>query len=302
MSDPRKPLAIFLLLGGSILTVAILFAVASDVRVADFVASALANLAFVLLAVAAVEWIWGLLGGAPLGASVAEIQRSVRLLDDQLSRSVRMVDEARRSGLDGVKANSGDYGADEDWMRVLRSARRRVDLMGYSLYSWTQNDGFVDAVVELVAGGAQVRILTLHETHPQVAAPYGSQGASLSPLNPELLRGRLSSAHATFDRVRVRLEDRAPVRGSYEVRRLRSGYLHCHLCRTDDQILAISYLAATAPASSPLFRVAGKSTPLFKKYEHEFERLWGLAEQAARPTAPPGEALPRFSARQPRDR
>jgi len=311
MPDPRKPLVVFLLLGGLILTVAILFAVASDLRIASFVADALASLAFVLLAVAAVQWLWGILGGEPLNASIAELHQSVGLIDkgtadaarqldrlsdrtesalDQLTRSVRMVDEARRAGLDGVKANSGDYGADEAWMRVLRSARRQIDLMGYSLYSWTQNDGFVDAIVELVADGTQVRILTLHETHPQVATPYGGAGASLAPLNPELLRGRLSSAHSTFDRVGVRLGEREHVRGSYEVRQLRSGYLHCHLCRTDDEILAISYLAATGPGSSPLFRVVGNSTPLFKKYEHEFERLWKLTEPVVQSPASSMEA------------
>jgi hypothetical protein len=67
-------------------------------------------------------------------------------------------------------ASSGDFGGDSEWLKLLNDTNEGFDIMGVSLLSWRQTQGFREAVSKKAKHGCKVRILLMHQDNTALTA------------------------------------------------------------------------------------------------------------------------------------
>jgi hypothetical protein len=257
---------LFLLLGTGLLVAAYYTTPADKHR--EFPSNALISAAFILLAVTLLNFVYWLAGGEPIAAQLERL--AVELIG-----SFAVLKDTEETGLQRILGTSRDFERKGDnWMGRLISARRNVDLMGYSLLVWSTGRDFQSELIALLNRGVNVRVLIMDPSNPHFAALVNHyQIPAVKDI--EAVKGEVTRAIAVFDAV----ADAAPTgnrTGKFEFRRICTGLVVCQICRIDDWLAAIPYLYSVVAAESPLLQIRGAGTDLFRWYTREFESLWDL--------------------------
>jgi hypothetical protein len=239
-----------------------------DDSIRSFLSASLASLAFVILTIAIVALFWELVGGEPLSQSLHDLRSSVTLLS-----------ESQRSGLQRLLPHSSEFGTHAEWIGRFGSTRGKLDLMGWTLNAWTQGQNFSSEVCRLVREGVVVRIL-LPDWNGEAFRALCHRTDNGGEAGVDALVASLKATYAVLDGIANELAgDKGP--GSFEWRLVTSGFIRCHICRTDDELVAIPYLDTTLVGDSPLLLVRGEDSTLFGIYTREFERLWAASVPVA---------------------
>lgn len=272
MKQPtRIPQIVFLLLGGLLLVIAYLLAtlISNPSESAKFWTNSIQNIAFIILTVVIVDFLWQIIGGEPvrdtltaLAGTLAEMRSSVVLLED-----------SKRTGLHRLFSVSGALGSHREWMDRLKQARSNVDLLGYTLHVWTRGENFEQEMVALVKAGVHARILIMDETNPNL--PSFVNEKQISSISVTAVQAEIGVAKKAFISIASALQKQSPL-GSFEFRTLKEGLIVSQICRTDSRLTAVQYLYSVVASRSPLVDVRGSDTELFQVYMDEFDTLWEL--------------------------
>jgi hypothetical protein len=267
-SKANKPMIIFALLGILLLIIAALLTPTSKAQ--EFISTALANVAFVLLTVVIVNFLWETLGGEPIGSAVDELRTSVKLLDDSHS-----------SGIERILPISGTFGTHGDWMNRLKSAKESVDIMGYTLHVWTRGKDFEGEVVNLAQKGVKLRFLIMDKDNPNLGSLINNKIASISLDGTKRELGHMNNVFASIQNKLQQVLSPEVAKDIVSVRKVSKGLIVCQLCRIDSEMTVINYLYSDVASNNPLIVVRGKETTLFDVYEKEFNNLWELNKPTA---------------------
>ena len=154
--------SLFLLLGAGLLVGAYYTTPAEKLK--EFPSNALISAAFVLLAVTLLNFVYWLAGGEPIAAQLERLARD-------LVGSFDVLKDTQDTGLQRILGTSRDFERKGDsWIGRLMSARRNVDLMGYSLLVWSTGRDFQSELLALLTRGVNVRVLVMDLSNPHFAA------------------------------------------------------------------------------------------------------------------------------------
>lgn len=231
----------------------------------SFLSGALSNIGFILLTVVIVNFFWEINGGEPIAAILNEFRSSVRLLND-----------SHTSGIERLIPISGEFGSHGDWMIRLRSAKKEVNLMGYSLHVWTRGDRFQEEVERLVVNGVRFRVMIMDEENPHLHSIMND--SQITHISLDQLKDEILIVKKVFDSIDSKLISlpSGTVRGSLEFRTIRKGVALCQICRTDNEMTVINYMYSVIASHSPLILIRGSDSHLFSAYLREFDGLWEL--------------------------
>ncbi|MEW6369241.1 MAG: hypothetical protein AB1714_31865 [Acidobacteriota bacterium] len=158
-------------------------------------------------------------------------------------------------------------------MSRLKAARKKVDLMGFSLHVWTRGENFESELLSLVEHGVQVRILIMGENNPHLESILNVE--QIPSISTAAVREELRVAQRVFGRIGEEAR-RLRLAGSYDFRTLNRGLILCQLCRTDSRLTMVQYLFSEVASRTPLLEVIGDDAALYRVYMNEFESLWRL--------------------------
>jgi hypothetical protein len=175
------------------------------------VGAAMIGFASALVAVAAVTYLWNWLGGDPLKVAMDEVAGSTKSLDtsvDELAagvaeavdatgalrESVRIMDDTYRTGLRRFHPRASEFGLPSRWARLLESAEREIDLMGWTLAGWWATGQTGHTLRKALAKGVDVRVLVVDPENPFIDKPSGEDKPPDSTSSTTPARAQLSSS------------------------------------------------------------------------------------------------------------
>jgi|GEM_PF-3054572 len=265
-SNTRNALIVFLLMGIGCLIISYLVLAnfyhgkqEYSSKLWDFVIAALSQVAFVVLTVVILNFLWELMGGEPISKTLDDLRKSTLLIQDSQETGVRR-----------VLAESSSFATPDKWMERLKSAEEAIDLMGYTLHVWTKGSGLEQAMLNLVHRGVKVRILIMDEGNQHLESLINTAIIGIAGTN--FTRTEIQGAQEAFHRIATKVGDNA----KFELRTAKRGLITCQICRTDSEIVAIPYLYSVVASQSPLMLIRGTDTRMFKLYKSEFDHLWDL--------------------------
>jgi hypothetical protein len=286
--DSIRPTVLFLILGLLVLFIAYHF-LPVDKR-PEFLSAALLNAAFVIIAVAMLNFIWWLAGGEPISTTlnsfVQSIGQSSKLLEAsqitqettlrELRQSTRLLEDSRQTGIQQILAVSRDFEyKGGNWMKQLTNAQMEVDLMGFALLVWTKGHNFKSEILNLIRKGVNIRILIMDPQNDYFHSFVNKyQIASLK--NDAAVIEEVRAAQYVFEEIAEEVREGEKPRGKFEFRMVRKGLIVCQICRTDDVLIAVPYLFSVVASESPLIVVQGDKSGLYQVYQKEFVQLWNL--------------------------
>ena len=269
-TSKRKPQIIFLLIGALLIVISFLLATGEQPsEKIKFWSSAIQNIAFIILTIVIVDFLWQVVGGEPVSETIKTLGRTL----SEMRNAVMLLQDSKETGLHRIFSVSGAFGSHREWMSRLKDSKNNVDLMGYTLHVWTRGQDFEQQIITIVRAGVKVRILIMDETNPNLGSLMNlDQIASIS-LNSVI--EEIKVAKRTFKSIADAVQGTISA-GSFEFRVLKKGLVVTQVCRTDSHLTAVQYLYSVVASRSPLIEVRSTESELFKMYMNEFESLWRL--------------------------
>lgn len=233
-----------------------------NVDALDFVYEALVNIAFIFLTIVIVNYVWSFLGGDPVENLLKEGLGAYELYSDGFE-----------CGLLRANPKASAYATAPEWMEIIGKANNSVDMMGYSLRTFTDSKDFERTLKEVAERGVQVRIMIMHEDNEHLPAGLNKNVAvSLSTrkdiaLCKECVKSAINSL----------AEDK---KSNIQFRLIKSGITEMQIIRVDDMLFVTPYMYSMNTSDSPLFVCREQKKGYYPKYHYEFNALWKLNEPA----------------------
>jgi len=294
MNKTVRASILFLVLGIFLLFIAYLLQL---LQANSFLSSAIFNAGFVLITVFILNIVWALLGGEPVSNAIdqltksfqdvdiklqqsfqdvdARMERTFQIVDTKLQESFQILKQSNETGVVGLSVTAKF--SPSGWAERLRNAQEEVDLMGYTLLTWIKKTNFESEVLKLVRKGVKIRVLILDETNPHFDSFVNSHLAGTSI---DGTRSDLKDARKAFENImhKVQAAKTANSSGDFELRTTKEGLITCNICRTDANMIVVSYMYWQQAVTSPLLLIlqSQEEPNLFQAYKEEFERLWEL--------------------------
>ncbi len=263
-----KPRVLFLIVG--ILLLVIAYVLTEVTKRNEFWPSTLRSVALIALTVVIVEFLWSIVGGDPVKASIIQLQNTLA----ELRVSIQLLDDSHKTGLRRIFSASGAAGSSQDWMNRLKVAGKYVDLMGHSLHVWTKGEHFEKTLVQLAGAGVHIRVLIMAPDNPELTACINYR--QIKGITLDSIREEIKASLQAFKAIAAALTG-TPSAANLQLRVLKGGLIFTQICRTDSTLTSIQYLYSAVASRTPLLEVTGEDSELFQQYMREFDQIWALA-------------------------
>jgi hypothetical protein len=255
---------IFLIIGGLLAVLGCVVLVDyAEKTAAEVIGTAILTIAFAVLTVVVLNFLWGVMGGEPIQQSIARLRNAIDLVNDSYVSGVRR-----------LYSHAHSFGS-QDWTDQLQGASRQVDLMGYTLHSWWMGGQFPETVGFLLRAGVSVRVLVMDERNELFGKGERPDLPQKSEAN---LRTELRTALKSFGNLQAAT---SALPGNLTVKTVTQGSVKWHLCRVDHRMIAIPYMHTVLGAKCPLMVVDRAKDGIFEGLVQEFEDLWSDADEFA---------------------
>jgi hypothetical protein len=238
----------------------------------------LSNFAVTFAAVGLIDFMWDILGGEPMEAtmrdSFAELNQEMQALNQSLSVVADLTNS--HIGIERIWSARRDWEGDKQdglkaWETRICQARE-VDVVSSTFKSpWTYNDKFWDDFLQSIRGGTKFRLL--------IYDPYSDilKIRSKNENDPEAIKTNEMKMEIaiTLERMKEKINrlDKA-ARNNFEIRLNSKYYQMAQIIRADKRILVAHYLSKKSGSYSPTMQVSGLDSSFFKRYAEQFEILW----------------------------
>lgn len=254
-----QPYLIMGLIALLILVIALLIK-PENVATLDFIYDALVNIAFIFVTIVIVNYVWSLLGGDPVENLFKDGLGAYELYSDGFERGL-------------LRANpiASDYASSSEWMKIIGAAKKSVDMMGYSLRTFTGSKEFAETLKEIAQRGVQVRIMIMHEDNEHLPAGL-NKNVTVShntKIDIALCKECVKTA------INELIGDQ---KNNIQLRCIKIGITEMQIIRVDDKIYVTPYLYSMNTSDSPLFVCKERKNGYYPKYQYEFNELWKLNE------------------------
>jgi hypothetical protein len=154
---------------------------------------------------------------------------------------------------------TSDFGDDKEWLQLLQDTCNCFDIMGIGLMSWRKNENFKDIIQTKLNTGCKVRILLMHQDHPQL---------SEIAADPKSMKLTIPQNYSFFKSISGNNEN-------IEVRQMLKGIPHLGLTVTDRHAISIQYMQSKKWGSNVLLKCPHTSG-LYSTLKKEFDVFWEM--------------------------
>lgn len=258
---------IFVLIGVALIIGSVLM----QTRKYDVGAAIALNLGLATLALVMIDAVWRVVGGNPLDARIAALDKQV----SELASTIRFIEGARRVGLENIWIRQGDFGTQSDWEDLIRGAHHNVDVMARSAFGWTKSRLLKSIVLDRIhRGGVSFRWLLMSRSNRHLALLAEEDGHTST-----LLDGKLEAMERLLLDIRRSLP--ASDRHLFQIKTFEHVPLYFSCVRVDDRWLTTHYLFSRSSDECPLTSLRGADSSWPSMYAEEFNFIWKSARDVA---------------------
>jgi hypothetical protein len=176
------------------------------------------------------------------------------------------------------------FGLTDQWLAMLKSAERAIDLSGIHLRYWSKMTGFRPTIENRAAAGCRIRFLIMDPDNPALPQ-YFNRAINFAS---QQTISEVSAANVFF-------RELAAAYPNVGVRQMRVGCHHQNIVRIDDQMFASLILYSEMTRRCPLIECNAQST-FFSLMLNEFDALWDANAETTsplplKPVPPAGQAV-----------
>lgn len=249
---------------GALLLVITFFIKDSTMDLKLFTYQALFNVSFILITIALVNGLWNLLGGEPLEKMLGDLRTSTNLLTDSSESGI----------IRYLSAN--DHMSSKEWYSVMMNAKSKLDILGYTLNTWSKIEGFEEEIVSSVKAGLNVRILFMDESNPHLMANINVK--QISSMSKGIVSNEITTSTDFYSNIKAEIDKDSSFKGSFEYRKVKHGLVMGQICIFDYEAYITPYLHSITTPHSPMLIIKGSESKAFIKYQNEFDAMWKLNE------------------------
>jgi hypothetical protein len=207
-----------------------------------------------ILAVSVIDVIWSNLGGDPLATEIHNLARIKDLFSD-----------ADQTGLARVHGTVLSSSPKIEWINLIDSCKKNIDLVGYQLLDIVDSSAAMNALKAKADSGVAIRVILPKSTMPGL--PYAVSSGNLNAM-----KANMTHAINKFKELRSTLK----YSETFTLKTVDdSMIIDAAIRRFDDVMFVINYLHAINTGDSPLFefRDNGRELSLFRTYVKWFEHI-----------------------------
>jgi len=223
----------------------------------------------VVFALALVDILWSLFGGEPVSTQLERLSEqltSEMVLTRRATEDTALITrQATDSGVMEIVGKGRDLKHRNAW-ELIKNANHSIDMCGYSLFFLFENESLINALVEKVEKGIEVRLC--------VCDPSNSDTLNNIRVN-QAFKGQMEMALSVSASVHKRLSGGAQDR--FMVRALKTGMMACSIVRYDEYMSVVHYLRTQYTAETPVIALQGRDKPMFQVFLGEFEHYFKTA-------------------------
>ena len=255
----KRPYIIFTIIGVLLLVIA--YNIKPDNQSFDeFWFTVVLNIAFVVLTIVILNFLWSCLGGEPMEEKVQKLVETFELVADGF-----------KSGLHRVFLSSSNFANGSDkWISLLKGATHDVDMMGYSLHILTLTNQFSNTLRDLANKGVHIRVLIMDEGNKHFFA--GLNFDDLDSMTAESMQGEVVGCEKCINNARNMV--RKEIKDNIKFAKIKKGITECQIIRIDDTVYVTPYLYSQHTSDSPLYVYKKQSGGLYDKYMDALNTLW----------------------------
>jgi hypothetical protein len=238
----------------------------------------LSNFAVTFAAVGVIDFMWDILGGEPMEAtmrdSFAELNQRMDVLNQSLSAVSGLANSG--TGIERVWAARKYWDQDETdgfpiWKTRICQAQE-VDIVSNTFKRpWAYDDNFWEGLCEAINSGTKFRLVIYDPNSDILQIRAKNEGESPQEKTSEMAM----EIRYTLDRFTEKISQLPKsVRNNIEIRLNSRYYQMAQIIRADKRILVTLYLSKRSGSLSPTLQVAGPDSPFFDIYTKQFKTLW----------------------------
>jgi len=242
----------------------------------------LSNFAVTFAAVGLIDFMWDILGGEPMEATMINSFGEVNHRIDTLNQSMSVVADLVNNhiGIERIWSTRRDWEKDSTdglttWKKRVCHAKQ-VDIISNTFYSpWAKDDGFWEDLFDSVNRGTKFRLLIYDPDSEILQIRSENEDDSKIGATSEMKM----EIYSTLKKIAKKINSLDNnVKHNFEVRLNSKYYQLAQIIRADKQILIALYLSHRTGSTSPTFQVLGPDSSFFETYKQQFETLWATGK------------------------
>ncbi len=250
----------------------------------------LSNFAVTFAAVGFIDFLWDILGGEPMEATMRDSFAEVNTKLSRINQSMAVVADLvnNQIGLERIWPMRRNWQRDpndgsEVWIKRICQAET-VDIVSNTFDGWSKNEDFTSELLKAMNKGTKVRLL-IYDPGSEVIDLRSKHEKDFRKGGVNTMKIEVRLTLERFAAIRKKLDRNA--RSNLKIRLTRGYYHLAQIIRADDRMLVTIYLSGQAGSPSPTFQVLGAESKFFKLYEDQFETLWnGYIDQQGEAEGP----------------
>lgn len=232
-----------------------------DVSIKQFAYDNILNLAFIIITIVVVSIVWFFLGGDPIENIIKDGLKAYELFADGF-----------KTGLLRAHSSSSKFATTERWIDILKHAKSNVDMMGYSLCSWTRSEELVKVLVSLANKNVKIRIMIMDDKNDYFSA--GLNYSELTTITPTSMSSEIELCEKYVISAINQLPPKKKKNISFS--KIKHGIAEMQLVIIDNIAYVTPYMYSKNTSDSPLFVCRKQEGGYYEKYVDEFNMLWRL--------------------------
>jgi hypothetical protein len=239
----------------------------------------LSNFAVTFAAVGIIDFMWDILGGEPMEATMIDSFTQLNYRMDNLNQSLSVVADLvnNQIGIERIWSTRRDWENDPKdgiaiWKeRVCQSDQ--VDIVSTTFYTrWANDDDFWNDLFDALRNRKSKFRLLIYDPDSDILNIRSENEddpkiGSTSQMKMEI--------HSTLEKIAKKINSLdSNVKDKFEIRLNSKYYQMAQIIRADKRLLVALYLSKKTGSTSPTLQIQGPDSSFFKIYTQQFDILW----------------------------
>lgn len=171
-------------------------------------------------------------------------------------------------GIQNVYENLGSYGTQNDWLNILKKAKKKVDMQGRTLHGWTNARAIEKIMIDkIIKENVDFRWLVLDENNIYMKNLIEeNEGVG------ELLLEKAARTKKLLLKIKAKLPSNK--KRKLQIRYFADHPLYCSIIRSDDDYYVSNYMYSVGSVDCPFIHLSGSNSLWCKTYQKEFDAVW----------------------------
>ena len=267
----RIRLLFFITLGGAAILASLL---ATDTFWRDL----LSNFAVTFAAVGVINFMWDIVGGEPMEATMINSFTEVNDRIDKVNQSMSVVADLVNNniGIERIWSTRRDWEKDATdgiaaWKKRVAQAKH-IDIASNTFYTrWANDDDFLEELFDSINNGSKFR-LVVYDPDLEILQVRSENEDDPKIGTTSQMKMEIHSTLEKIAKIANSLGNNA--KENFEVRLNFKYYQLAQIIHADRQVLVAHYLCKKSGSTSPTLQILGPDLTFFHTYTQQFQILW----------------------------